>query len=141
MDFSHYGHFGDRDFQLCLCPQAPRTVPVHAVTSVMHQSEVAVMSDSLRPHRLQPARLRCPWDSPGTSTGVDCHFLLQGISPTQGSNPGLPHCRQRLYCLSHQSPQFSTLLPVRQGLAIRIRHMLCHLSHQSCLTHCDPHGL
>ena len=44
----------------------------------------------------------CPWDFPGKSTGVDCHFLLQEIFPTQGSNPGLPHCRQTLYCLSHQ---------------------------------------
>ena len=35
-------------------------------------------------------------------TGVGYHFLLQGIFPTQGSNPGLPHCRQRLYPLSHQ---------------------------------------
>ena len=33
---------------------------------------------------------------------MDCHFLLQGIFPTQGSNLGLPHCRQTLYCLSHQ---------------------------------------
>ena len=36
------------------------------------------------------------------NTGVGCHFLLQGIFPTQGSNSGLPHCRQTLYCLSHQ---------------------------------------
>ena len=36
------------------------------------------------------------------STGVDCHFRLQGIFPTQGWNPGLPHCRQTLYRLSHQ---------------------------------------
>ena len=36
------------------------------------------------------------------NTGVGCHFLLQGIFPTQGSNPGLQHCRQMLYCLSHQ---------------------------------------
>ena len=49
-----------------------------------------------------PTRILCPWDFPGNSTGVDCHFLLQGIFPTQGSNPGLPHCRQTLYCLSHQ---------------------------------------
>ena len=44
----------------------------------------------------------CPWDSPGKNTGVGCYFLLQGIFPTQGSNPGLPHCRQTLYPLSHQ---------------------------------------
>ena len=40
--------------------------------------------------------------SPGKNTGVSCHALLQGIFPTQGSNPGLPHCRWILYCLSHQ---------------------------------------
>ena len=36
---------------------------------------------------------------------MGCHFLLQGIFPTQGSNPGLPHCRQTLYRLSHQGSQ------------------------------------
>ena len=41
-------------------------------------------------------------DSPGKNTGVGCHALLHGIFPTQGSNPGLPHCRQILYHLSHQ---------------------------------------
>ena len=35
------------------------------------------MSDSVRPRRRQPTRLPCPWDSPGKSTGVGCHFLLQ----------------------------------------------------------------
>ena len=60
------------------------------------------VSNSLWPHGLQPARLLCPWDSPGKNTGVGCHALLHGIFPTQGSNPGLPHCRQILYQLSHQ---------------------------------------
>ena len=41
-------------------------------------------------------------NSPGKKTGVGGHALLQGIFPTQGSNPGLPHCRWILYCLSHQ---------------------------------------
>ena len=36
----------------------------------------SVMSDSVRPHRRQPTRLLCPWDSPGKNTGVGCHFLL-----------------------------------------------------------------
>ena len=48
------------------------------------------------------ARLLCPWDSPGKNTGVGCHALLQGIFPTQGSNPGLLHGRQTPYCQSHQ---------------------------------------
>ena len=42
------------------------------------------------------------WDFPGKNTGVGCHFLLQEIFLTQGLNPGLPHCRQTLYHLSHQ---------------------------------------
>ena len=37
----------------------------------------SVVSDSVRPHRRQPTRLPCPWDSPGKNTGVGCHFLLQ----------------------------------------------------------------
>ena len=44
----------------------------------------------------------CPWNSPGQSTGVGSLSLLQGIFQTQGSNPGLPHCRQILYQLSHK---------------------------------------
>ena len=48
-------------------------------------------SDSLQPHGLQPPRLLCAWDFPGKNTGVGCHFLLQGIFPTQGSNPYLWH--------------------------------------------------
>ena len=48
-------------------------------------------------------------DSPGKNTGMGCHALLQGIFPTQGLNPGLPHCRQTLYHLSYQGiPQPST---------------------------------
>ena len=43
----------------------------------------------------------CTWDSPGKNTGVGSHSLLQGIFLTQGSDPGLLHCRQILYCLSH----------------------------------------
>ena len=50
----------------------------------------------------QPARLLCPWDSPGKNTGVGCHFLLQGIFLIQGLNPGLLHSRQILDQLSHQ---------------------------------------
>ena len=47
----------------------------------------SVMSDSLRPHGLQPTRLLYLWASPGKNTRVGCHALLQGIFPSQGSNP------------------------------------------------------
>ena len=60
----------------------------------------SVMSDSLQPHGLHNTRLLCPWDFPSKDPGVGCYFLLQGIFPTQGSNPGLLHCRQILYRLS-----------------------------------------
>ena len=62
----------------------------------------SVMSYSLWPQGLWPPRYLCSWDSPGKSTGVGCHALLQGIFPTQRSNPDLPHCRQILYRMSHQ---------------------------------------
>ena len=56
-----------------------------------------------------PTRLR-PCDFPGKNTGVGCHFLLQEIFLTQGLNPGLPHCRQALYLLSHQGSRTVSLL-------------------------------
>ena len=45
----------------------------------------SVTYDSLQPHGLQPTRLLCPWNFPGKNTGAGCHFLLQGIFPTQES--------------------------------------------------------
>ena len=63
----------------------------------------SVMSNSLAtPWTIQPARFLCPWNSLRKNTGVGSRSLLQGIFPTEGSNPGLLHCRQILYCLSHQ---------------------------------------
>ena len=46
-------------------------------SSIAFCSVPSVVSDSVRPHRWQPTRLPCPWDSPGKNTGVGCHFLLQ----------------------------------------------------------------
>ena len=69
----------------------------------------SVVSNSLRPHGLL-----CPWGFPGKKTGVGCHFLLQEVFPTQGLNPGLPHCRRTLYHLSHQgSPSLYCILSIR----------------------------
>jgi len=62
----------------------------------------SVLSDSLQPHGLHS-----PWNSPGQNTGVGSCSLLQGIFPTQGLNPSVPHYRRILYQLSHQgSPLF-----------------------------------
>ena len=54
-------------------------------------------------------KLLHPWDFQGKSTGVGCHFLFQGIFPTQGSNPGLSPCRQT-YFLNYKPPNASSLL-------------------------------
>ena len=59
--------------------------------------KVQVTSDSLRTHGLYS-----PWNSPGQNTGVGSLSLLLGLFPTQGSNPGLPHCWWILYQLSHK---------------------------------------
>ena len=58
----------------------------------------SIVSDSFRPHGLYS-----PWNSPGQNTRVGSFSLLQGILPTQGSNPGLLYCRQLLYQLSHKN--------------------------------------
>ena len=64
---------------------------------------VCVLSHSGLSDSLRSTRLLCPWDFPGKNIGVGCHGFLQGIFPTQGSNPCLLHllkCRQILYQLS-----------------------------------------
>ena len=96
------------------------------------------MSNSLRPHGLQPTRLLCSWDFPGKSTGVGCHFLLQGIFPTQGSNPGLQHCRQTPYCLNHQGAHSIQQVPF---LKICFIYSSCCLVAKSCPTLSRSHQL
>ena len=81
----------------------PNQIPCHFSfissnsTSHFESESCSVMTNSLRPHGLYS-----PWNSPGQNTGVGSLSLLQRIFPTQGSNPGLLHCRWILYQLSHQ---------------------------------------
>ena len=76
----------------------------------------SVVSNSLRPKGLQPTTHLCPWDSRGNNTGMGCHFLLQGIFLTQGSNPGvlcLLHWQANSLSLSHLgSPQDLVIYPI-----------------------------
>ena len=64
----------------------------------------SVVSTSLQPHGLWPARLLSPWDFPGRNTGVGCHFLLQGTFPVQGLN----RC---LLCLLHGGRFYTAAAP------------------------------
>ena len=65
-------------------------------------SILKVKSHSVVSNSLLPCGLYSPWNSLGQNTGVGSLSLLQRIFPTQESNPGLPHCRQILYQLSHK---------------------------------------
>ena len=76
-----------------------------AVKIISESESCSAMSNCLLPHGVYS-----PWNSPGQNTGMGTsRSLLQGIFPTQGSNPGLPHCRWILYQLSQKgSPCFSS---------------------------------
>ena len=69
----------------------------HVVNWKCESESHSVLFNSFQPHGLYS-----PWNSLGQNTGVGSLSLLQGIFPTQGSNPGLPHCRWILYQLSHR---------------------------------------
>ena len=73
----------------------------------------SVVSDSLRPHGLQPARPLCPWNSPGKNTGLGRLSLLQ-IFPTQGLKLGLLHCKLILYHLSYHGSPASALMQSKE---------------------------
>ena len=92
----------------------------------MYESEsvsCSVVPNSLLLHGLQPARLLYKWNSLGKNTGLGYHFLLQGIFPTQGLIPGLLHCKQILYCLSHQDiPDICILVADLHWLYSRNQH-------------------
>ena len=85
------------------------------------------LSDSLWPQGLQSTRFFCPWDFRGKNIGVGCHFLLQGIFPTQGSNSHLLYWRQSLY---HWATRESQCILAAAATAAE--------SLQSCPTLCDP---
>ena len=68
--------------------------------SILVSENCSVVSDSLWSHVLYS-----PWNSPGQNTGVGSLSFLQAIFPTQGLNPGLPHCRRILYQLGHKWSQ------------------------------------
>ena len=104
--------------------QAVSPLAASLQTVGMHACYVAsVVSDSLWPHGPYPARLLCPWNSPGKNTGVGCHALLQGIFPTQGSNPHLLwllHYRRILYCWATRKALDSVHHPTKAAKVWRL---------------------
>ena len=88
--------------ELAIKLRFPQTSPC-AVLCLVTQSCPTLCN----PMNYSPTGSSVHGDSPGKNTGVGCHALLQGIFPTQGSNPGLPNCRRILY---HLSPGKTNLL-------------------------------
>ena len=71
-----------------------------------------------------------PWNSPGQNTRVSSLSLLQGIFPTQGSNPGLPHCRLILDQLSYQGSPWPKLDASKHGLSVIVAVVSYRPFHQ-----------
>ena len=90
----------------------------------INQMEPESESCSTVSYFLWPRGLYSSWNSPGQNTGVGSRSLLQGIFPTQGLNPGLPHCRWILYQLSHQGSPLKACGQQRKSLTMRIDNML-----------------
>ena len=74
----------------------------------------------------------CPWDSPGKSTGVGSHCLLQGIFPAQGPYPGLPHCRHILYWLNLASDTIFEPSSLEMNSAPLLLPPLCWVLESVC---------
>ena len=72
------------------------------IKTLNHMNESESEGRSVGSNSLQPHGLYSPWNSMEQNTGVSSFSLLQGIFPTQGLNPGLPHFRQLLYQLNHR---------------------------------------
>ena len=87
----------NRNLELCFSIKCQRGAELVYNSLCLVMRLVAQYCPTLRPHGLYPARILCPWNSPGKNIGVGCHALLQGIFPrTQGSNTHLLHYRQIL---------------------------------------------
>ena len=102
----------------------PKTAAVSRalfITSLMCAR--SVISNSLGCYGLQPARLLCPWDSPGKNTGVSCLALLQGIFPTQGSNLILLHL---LHWQADSQPLAPPGKPPHLLHAQQVKHIICN---------------
>ena len=98
----------------------------------------SVVSNSLQLHSLQPARLLCPWNSPGKNTGMGSHSLFQGFFWTQRSNPGLLHCRWILYHLNHlRSVSQQNISYEKLSSKFKVNPVICLYLFQLCAS-CIP---
>ena len=116
-------------FSSCTCGHISQLYPLWRPSSnPVAMSEWVSESHSVMLYSLWPHGLYSPWNSPGQNAGVGSCSLLQGIFPTQGSNPGLQHCRWILYQLSHKGNPFqerSCSIKLNQICWTPTNHKLC----------------
>ena len=100
--------FRNKDYhaQYALISRHSQKIYTHIMYKHVYECVLScsVVSDSLRPHGLKPTRFLCSWNFPSKNTGLDCHFLLQGIFLTQELNPlvlCLPHWQADSLALHH----------------------------------------
>ena len=105
------------------------------------------MSDSVRPHRQQPTRLRCPWDSPGKNTGMGCYFLLQCLKVKSLSRVRLlaipwTAAYQARPSMGFSRQEYWSGLPLPSPRDLEFYSIKCPAAAaallQSCLTPSDP---
>ena len=94
------------------------------------------MSDSVRPHMLQPTRLPCPWDSPGKNTGVGCHFLLQCMKVKVKSLSRVRLLATPMHC-SLPGSSAHGIFQARVEFILKVSIQFSSVT-QSCPTLCDP---
>ena len=104
--------------------------------SQMESPKVKVKVAQSCPTLCESMDCNSPWNSPGQNTGVGSLSLLQGILPTQGSNPGLPHCRRILYQLSHKEGPISWVKNPRGPTLLLhvILQVISFILSQQCLS-------
>ena len=136
-----------------------RTVEWLPFPSPMHESEKwkwshSVVSNSSRPHGLQPTRLLHPWDFPGKSSGVGCHCLLliqTTLNLKEGDGKAAEFCFPIMFLLNFPMFSFPPFSGWASSYSVSTRFLWnpCALGHQpivwwrgkslqSCSTHCDP---
>ena len=93
--------------------ESARTLSVAAAAAAAAAAKLLQLCPTVQPHRQQPTRLPCPWDSPGKNTGSGCHFLLQCMKVKRENEvaQSCPTLRNPMDCSPPGSSAHETLQP------------------------------
>ena len=159
MGFSRQEYWSGLPLPYCHCPNLDPQFLFLGLLQYLHLQSLhlccwvtSVVSDSVRPHRRQPTRLPCPWDSPGKNTGVGCHFLLQcmkmkSLSRVQPSATPWTAALQATPSMGFSRQEYWSGMPLPSPLFIFSHILMKSILRQKC-THATllkvlqnyPHG-